>query len=81
MNQAEEVFKFKPYWPAVWSALLIIGSGSLVAYSMLKDGRYLEPDIMNRARFIIVAAVILSGILIIGGTSRFWFRHLYPKRR
>ncbi len=59
------------------AAFLVFVVGGLLSLYFFSEDAYLEAC---RGPFVLIFTVCLVAMLLIGATSRFWFRHLWHHR-
>lgn len=73
-------FRLRPHWGVLGWAGVIFVLGSII--TALLWGEYRDGRIAAREEACLVAGItlLLVGVMVIGATSRLWFRSLYNKR-
>ena len=72
------VFRLRPHGPLLWAAVVLLLGGVGLAALL----RYAGDDPHDGAPALVLSvSVAMSGLCVIGATSKFWFVHLHPHRK
>ena len=74
-------FKLRPHYSLIWIALAVLVIGLVAAVPFVQAARADDLEAHSRAGIILIATITVAGVMIIGATSRLWFRHLHERGR
>ena len=72
------MYKMRPHRGLLWSALIILVIGGLLAAYFYTEDVYSSES--SRGLFTLIVTFVLSLFFVITATSHFWFRHLWHRR-
>ena len=71
------VFRLRPHGSLLWAAAVLLLGGAGLAALLRHTGDDPHDGV---SALVLSVSVAMSGLCVIGATSKFWFLHLHPHR-